>query len=331
MKLKEYVFILGSYACDKKCPYCVAKMNQKKTATFEEESEELKRKITEYKEQGITFNNFILSGNGETSFYSYEELKSIKEIVESSKLFDDCRIQTSGNLFNNANILKLFSNWIKEITVISDDVNVDQEFYQYKNSYLQSKQFFASKRVRVNIVLIKDNIKSLRDMINYYSELKCVEIIAIKLLDNYNNSTNESKWVSDNAITISQINEVIDLIKQDNSFIGFENKKFIFETKNKKKITIHYSEKNEYDAINIINTFSWHNRKIKKGSYGELSKIEEELDEAREALEQGNKLMFLIELSDVIGAVEGVIQKHGLSLNDLIKFSNKVKESKRNE
>lgn len=331
MKLNEYVFILGSYVCDKRCPYCVAKMNQKKTDTFENELEELKNKINQYKEQGITFNNFILSGNGETSLYSLDELKSIKELVESSKIFDDYRIQTSGNLFNNSDLLKLFSNWIKEITVISDDANIDKQFYQYETPYLNSKRFLSSKRVRVNIVLIKDNIRSLNNMINYYSELRCVEKIAIKILDNYNNSTNESKWISDNAITIKQISEVIDLIKQENDFVGFANKKFIFGTKNKKTLTLRYSEKNEYDGININNTFSWHNRKIKKGTYGELSKVEEELDEAREALEQGNKLMFLIELSDVIGAVEGIIEQHGLSLNDLIKFSNKVKESKKSE
>lgn len=331
MKLKEYVFILGSYACNKKCPYCIAKMNQKKTDTFENELEELKEKIKGYQEDNITFNNFILSGNGETSLYSISDLKRIKDLVESSGLFDDYRIQTSGNLFANSELLELFSTWIKEITVISDDAKFDKEFYQYDKPYLLSDHFLLSKRIRVNLVVIKDNIKLLNNIIKYYSNLKCVEVIAIKLLDNCNNDSTESKWISENAITIEQINEVIDQIKYKNKFIGFSNKKFIFETKNKKLITIRYSEKNEYDAININNSFSWHNRKIKKGTYGEFSKVEEELDEATEALEQGNKLMFLIELSDVIGAVEGIIQKHGLTLDDLIKFSNKVKESKKSE
>lgn len=42
----------------------------------------------------------------------------------------------------------------------------------------------------------------------------------------------------------------------------------------------------------------FHNRQIIKGEYGKLSKIEEELDEARDAAEQGIDLMVLIELSD---------------------------------
>jgi len=38
----------------------------------------------------------------------------------------------------------------------------------------------------------------------------------------------------------------------------------------------------------------------------------------------------LIELSDVLGAIEGVVEKHGLSIDDLRRFSDKVKEGKRN-
>ena len=41
--------------------------------------------------------------------------------------------------------------------------------------------------------------------------------------------------------------------------------------------------------------------------------------------------MYLIELSDIVGAIEGIAENYNLSLEDLINFSNKVKESKKNE
>lgn len=331
MKLKEYVFVLGDYHCDKNCPYCIAKMNKKETKSFLEEIDLLKENIEKFKKDGSTFEHFILSGNGETSLYKYDDLKMIKEIVESSNIFSDYRIQTSGNLFMDKEKLNLFDSWLKEITVVTSNAKEDQEFYNYKKNYLNSKSFLSSRRVRVNIVVLKDNIKELQNIINYYDDLDCVYTIALKILDNSNNDTKESKWISEHAILYQQINEVIDAIREDNKFINFKNKKFIFETKKHKLLTIHYSEKNTYDVMNLNKEFSWHNRKIKKGIYGEFSKIEEELDEAREALEQENKLMFLIELSDILGALEGVIEKNGLSLSDLIKFSNKVKESKRYE
>lgn len=65
---------------------------------------------------------------------------------------------------------------------------------------------------------------------------------------------------------------------------------------------------------------TYHLSNIHKGHYGELSKLQEELDEALDAHEQGIKLMILVELSDLIGAIEGYIEKHhpGTTLNDLI-------------
>ena len=65
----------------------------------------------------------------------------------------------------------------------------------------------------------------------------------------------------------------------------------------------------------------FHKAIIQKGIYGELSKIKEELDEAFDAESQNQDLMLLIELSDIIGAVEGVSKKYGFTLEQLIAFA----------
>ena len=207
MKLKEYVFILGSYLCDKKCPYCIAKMNKNDTQDFKAELARLRKVIDDYKNKGVTFNNFILSGNGETSLYDIEELQLVRDLVEEAKIFDDYRIQTSGNLFGDKKKLELFDNWIKEITVISSSAKEDQEFYNYKTSYLKSKSFREAKRIRVNIVLTNDNLEKINNYINDYSRMKYVEQIDLKILDNSNNETSESKWVEENALRHGRIVE----------------------------------------------------------------------------------------------------------------------------
>ncbi|TLX17297.1 hypothetical protein FFR93_04615 [Rhizobium sp. MHM7A] len=63
----------------------------------------------------------------------------------------------------------------------------------------------------------------------------------------------------------------------------------------------------------------YHLREIPKGVFGEASKILEEAAEFGEALEQGSKLMALIELSDMRGAIDGYIQNHhpGFTLSDM--------------
>lgn len=65
----------------------------------------------------------------------------------------------------------------------------------------------------------------------------------------------------------------------------------------------------------------FHQKEIKKGIYGELSKIQEELDEAYDAEAQGQDLMLLIELSDMIGAIEGVAKKYGFTIDQLQQFA----------
>ena len=331
MNLKDFVFVLGNYKCNKSCPYCIAKMNANTLESFEVELSRLESDICGYKEKGIIFEHFILSGNGEPSLYSEDELKRIKDLVETSGLFRDFRIQTSGNLFFEKNKLNLFSNWIKEITVISFDSKKDKDFYKYSKSYLDSKSFLDTNRIRVNIVLLKENIDDLKNMIESYTNMSNVETIALKILDDSNNDTKESNWIKEHSIRHSEIDKIINIVKQVCSFDTFYKRRFIFTTSNKKMLTIHFAEKNVYDQINLKQHFSWHNRPIKKGVYGEFSKVEEEVDEAREALEQNNSLMYLIELSDVIGAIEKVAENHGLSLQDLINFSRKVKESKKYE
>ncbi len=54
----------------------------------------------------------------------------------------------------------------------------------------------------------------------------------------------------------------------------------------------------------------YHLRPISKGTFGEASKIEEEVQEFLEALEQGSPVMALVELSDLIGAIEGWLTKY---------------------
>jgi predicted house-cleaning noncanonical NTP pyrophosphatase (MazG superfamily) len=65
----------------------------------------------------------------------------------------------------------------------------------------------------------------------------------------------------------------------------------------------------------------FHKATIERGVYGQLSKIQEELDEARDAESQGQDLMLLIELADIVGAVEGVATRYGFTLEQLTAFA----------
>lgn len=63
----------------------------------------------------------------------------------------------------------------------------------------------------------------------------------------------------------------------------------------------------------------YHIRNIQRHPYGSFGKIKEELEEAEDAIEQNCKIMELVELSDMIAAVEGYLEKHhpGVTIDDL--------------
>jgi hypothetical protein len=73
----------------------------------------------------------------------------------------------------------------------------------------------------------------------------------------------------------------------------------------------------------------YHLRPIAKGVLGDPSKIVEELEEFMDAVEQGVKIMALVELSDLVGAVDAYLQKHhaGTSFEDLLKMRDVTKRA----
>lgn len=68
----------------------------------------------------------------------------------------------------------------------------------------------------------------------------------------------------------------------------------------------------------------YHVIKIPKGQFGDSSKIYEETMEAIDAEAQGNRIMTLIEMADIVGAIDGYLAKHyggQITLEDVVQMS----------
>jgi hypothetical protein len=70
----------------------------------------------------------------------------------------------------------------------------------------------------------------------------------------------------------------------------------------------------------------YHQEYIQKGVIGEVSKISEEYLEFIDSVKQDNQIMSLVELSDLIGAIDAYISKFNLSINDLKTMSDVTKK-----
>jgi hypothetical protein len=66
----------------------------------------------------------------------------------------------------------------------------------------------------------------------------------------------------------------------------------------------------------------YHTKQIPKGKIGEPSKIREEFLEFEDALQQQNPVMQLVELSDLLGAIDlYTLKKFNLSIYELLKMT----------
>lgn len=72
----------------------------------------------------------------------------------------------------------------------------------------------------------------------------------------------------------------------------------------------------------------YHKAKIKKGHYGSFSKIQEEYQELQDARDQDDSILELVELSDLVGAIDGYMKsKYLMTIEDVIKFAKKTQSS----
>lgn len=71
----------------------------------------------------------------------------------------------------------------------------------------------------------------------------------------------------------------------------------------------------------------YHVSKIKKGKLGHFSKIREEYQEFKDAYNQGSPVLELVELSDILGAIEAYTVNHyDIYLCDLMKMMEATKD-----
>lgn len=214
--LNNLTLILGSYKCNKNCPYCIAKNNQK----FQQNDslENLNDILDELEKNGFKFRRFVLSGNGEPSKYTYEQLKFILFRLRSHpELFKSLRIHSSGNIFSELEKFDLFnSSELKtefEILRISLDSKVDMKVLGYNINYLDTPEFRRSKNIKCDIALTDyletENIKDKLE--KFIVENPSISKIRLKkLMAGDFDNTEQARWVREHSLKDEEICKILD-------------------------------------------------------------------------------------------------------------------------
>lgn len=257
MKYKEFEFIGASFACDKNCPYCTAKIT--KWPVVDNKLEILEERLKDLKNSGITFKYFIFCGNGEPSLLEYEDFNKVVQATRKVNIFEEKRLQSSGNIFYEDEKLNLIKDdFIIEITRVSLDSKKDMEILGYKRDYINTENFKKAK-VRLNYVLLKDKKMEdcLEEIKQYIEKYPNIETVSLKTL-NLNTRNDEinnpySKWILENARTKKDTEDIIRFMSKHTEFVVSDEKFFdryewIYEGV---PITF-YAKKLDYGYSNIV-------------------------------------------------------------------------------
>ena len=78
-----------------------------------------------------------------------------------------------------------------------------------------------------------------------------------------------------------------------------------------------------------VKTGGYHRDIIRKAEFGTVDKVYEELREYMDAVKQGNKIMSLVELSDLVGSIEGLVETTHpeITFQDVITMSQATRRS----
>lgn len=215
VSFNNLTLILGSYKCNKNCPYCIAKNNKKFSADDNlDYLDEVFNELLKYK---IKFKRFVVSGNGEPSFYSLENLKIIRDLlIKYQELFEIVRVHSSGNIFSEEKKFKLFnlSNLPLEFEVLRVALNpyIDMNILGYDEDYLKTNSFHEGN-IKCDIALTDyleaDELKF--KLYNFLEDNPSIKKVRLKsLLAGDSTNTKQAQWVRKHSLSADKIQMIIE-------------------------------------------------------------------------------------------------------------------------
>lgn len=229
-KINNLTLVLSSYKCNKNCPYCIAKNNKKFISS--DNLKEISSILNTLNENNIKIKRFVISGNGEPSLYSLDELKQIRvAILENRDLFELIRIHSSGNIFFEEDKFELFNELNSEFEVLRVSLNSsdDMDILGYDKNYLDSDLFKRCNNVKCDIALT-DYLEDI-NIQQFLIDNPSIKKIRFKNLLGADNDTLYGKWVKEHTLRYDEIHEIIKALNlsYNNGIYVSDDKKIIYK------------------------------------------------------------------------------------------------------
>ena len=252
LEMNNLPLILVDNTCDKNCPYCIAKDNifHGRYTVQDDKLSELSDNIGRLGARGIKFRQFILSGNGEPSKYSLQDLDLITSAIKDNiDMYDKIKVQTSGYIFYENEKLELMKQkfgkkMFVQIQKVSLNDEIDMKVLGYNKNYKQTDAFKKTDDITLDVALtrvldVKEFIKELEPFVEKYPNITTIRFktqLANVFDVYYKSDSPQAKWLNKYGLNIEEAPKFIDVVynKYKNRVIG--NTKLVTHTRVNNKI-----------------------------------------------------------------------------------------------
>lgn len=245
MKLGNLTLITTRNTCNKNCPFCIAKSAGKiynEIIEIKDEFVNFENILKNLENNDMRFNRLVISGNGEPSFYSFEEMRLIIETIKRHKnMFNGIRIHTSGNIFFDEEKFNLFNNIENiefDILRVSLNSKKDMEILRYDKDYTKTKLFKIAKKIKLDIALtnIIKYEKFAKELNGYIENYPNIKIIRLKELLCGKEDTSQTKWIKEHKLEKEKIEIILKELLFDYKLNSKSGEKVIYENQKNKLI-----------------------------------------------------------------------------------------------
>lgn len=245
IELGNLTLITTRNTCNRNCPFCIAKSTGKiynEAVEHKNEFLNFENILKNLENNNIRFNRFVISGNGEPSFYSIEEITFIIESIKRHiHMFNGVRLHTSGNIFYNEQKFNLFNN-IKNIEFdilrVSLNSKKDMKILRYDKDYTKTKLFKLAKKIKLDIALtnIIKYEKFAKELNEYVENYPNIKTIRLKELLEGKEDTFQTKWIKEHKLEKEKIEIILKELLFDYKFSSKSDEKVIYENQKNKLI-----------------------------------------------------------------------------------------------
>lgn len=224
LEMDSFAILFDSFECNRCCPYCIAKNDQKFDFSSEENYENLDQLFQKFRDERLYFKRVVFFGNGEPTLYPFVTLKKcFDSIIKYKDIFGELEYYTSGLIFEDVEKFNLINNSIKHglkstfvICMVSLDFEKDKEILGQKNIYF-NEQFETAHNIKLSLCLTSFlNLQTLRqDLIDIATKYPNIKTFYFKKLrPGSRETTSQYKWVKKYAFTKDQVLEAKPMITQ---------------------------------------------------------------------------------------------------------------------